>query len=113
MNRVYLALGMPGEVQSVGLAGYRQYEGESVMIHHIVPHIVQLSIQTCEHTKELISTETHGEGTGAKIVKTIKKTKNKTDLHDLLSILHTKYVLWPSTTRGPCAFCISPQKKKK
>lgn len=59
-NRAYLALGVPGEVQTVGLAGYWQYEGESIMIHHIVPHIVQLSIQTCKHTKELTSTDTHG-----------------------------------------------------
>lgn len=52
MNRVYLALGVPGEVQAVGLAGYWQYEGESIMIHHIVPHIVKLSIQTCKHKKK-------------------------------------------------------------
>lgn len=57
MNRVYLALGVPGEVQAVGLAGYWQYEGESIMIHHIVPHIVKLSIQTCKHKKKLISTD--------------------------------------------------------
>lgn len=38
---------MPCEVKAVGLTGHRQSEGESVMIHHIVPHVVELSIQAC------------------------------------------------------------------
>lgn len=43
-RRLYLCLGMPGEVETVGLTGHRQGEGQSVMVHHAVSHIVQLCI---------------------------------------------------------------------
>lgn len=42
---LYLCLGMPSEVETVGLTGYRQGEGKRIMIHYVVSHIVQLCIK--------------------------------------------------------------------
>lgn len=51
-----LCLGMPGEVEAVGLTGHRQGAGESVMIYHVVAYVVQFCIQTCRgHSRSLVS----------------------------------------------------------
>lgn len=44
----HLGLGMPGEVEIVGLAGYEEIEGQGIVIDHIIPHVRQLCIQTCK-----------------------------------------------------------------
>lgn len=40
-----LGVGVPGEVEAVGVAGHRQGEGEGAMVHDVVAHIIQLCIQ--------------------------------------------------------------------
>lgn len=47
MKSANLAAGVPCEMQAVGVTGHRQDEGKGIMIYHIIPHIVQLSIKTC------------------------------------------------------------------
>ena len=44
---------MPCEVKAVSLAGHRQGEGESIMIHHIVSHIVELCVKACVWTEDI------------------------------------------------------------
>lgn len=48
----YPRLGMPWEVKAVGLTRHRQGEGESVVIHHIVTHVVELCIQACVRAED-------------------------------------------------------------
>lgn len=48
---------MPCEVKAVRLAGHGKREGESVMIHHIVTHVVEFSIEACVRTENCTSWE--------------------------------------------------------
>lgn len=50
MDNVNLGAGMPSEMQTVGITGHRQDEGQGIMVYHIIPHIVQLGINTCRET---------------------------------------------------------------
>lgn len=49
--RSHLCLGVPCEVEAVGLSGHRHVEGKRVMVHHIVSHVVQLCVEACVRRK--------------------------------------------------------------
>lgn len=68
MNNANLAAGVPCEMQTVSVTGHRQDEGQGIMIDHIIPYIVQLSIKTCREEKK--------KGNMIKLISFGKKTIN-------------------------------------